>query len=519
MRVRIFGLLEARLQSVDRVVLGGLVEGVWPPETRADPWLSRPMRHELGLDLPERRIGFRRTISRRRSAHREVILTRAAKLGGAPTVASRFVQRLAAVAGEARWKAARERGERYLELARALDRPAKVEPAKRPAPKPPLAARPIALSVTEIEHWLRDPYTIYAKHILRLAPLDAVDTPPGAADRGTVIHGAIGDFTQTIRRRPAGRSGRRADRARRAAFRARSTTIRRRARSGGRAFCASRAGSRASSRARRAGIAKLHAEIGGADRDSARASTFTLTARADRIERLADGGYAILDYKTGQPPTETQVRIGLAPQLTLEAAILRRGGFPGHRRRARRSPSSSMSRCKGGEPAGEAKPIEFKDSTPDAEADRALEKLTKSSRAASRTRSSLICVRWSTDVEGALRRLRSSRAREGMVADRRRRRRRRRMSAPRDNPPDGRARRQIAASDPDVSAWVAANAGSGKTHVLAQRVIRLLLQGVEPARILCITFTKAAAANMANRVFDTLAPVDRARRRARSMRR
>ena len=78
------------------------------------------------------------------------------------------------------------------------------------------------------------------------------------------------------------------------------------------------------------------------------------------------------------------------------------------------------------------------------------------------------------------------------------------MSAPRIIPDTVRDV-QIAASNPDVSAWVAANAGSGKTHVLAQRVIRLLLRGVEPARILCITFTKAAAANMANRVFDRLA--------------
>ena len=80
--------------------------------------------------------------------------------------------------------------------------------------------------------------------------------------------------------------------------------------------------------------------------------------------------------------------------------------------------------------------------------------------------------------------------------------------------PDRRAATaQRAASDPAVSAWVSANAGSGKTHVLAQRVIRLLLDGVEPAKILCLTFTKAAAANMANRVFDTLRRLDRARRR------
>src|SRR5213082_75217 len=64
---------------------------------------------------------------------------------------------------------------------------------------------------------------------------------------------------------------------------------------------------------------------------------------------------------------------------------------------------------------------------------------------------------------------------------------------------------QRAVADPTVSAWVAANAGSGKTHVLAQRVINLLLKGVQPEKILCITFTKAAAANMAKRVFDTLA--------------
>src|ERR1700740_2152265 len=71
--------------------------------------------------------------------------------------------------------------------------------------------------------------------------------------------------------------------------------------------------------------------------------------------------------------------------------------------------------------------------------------------------------------------------------------------------PDDLRRLQTQASDPAVSAWVAANAGSGKTHVLAQRVIRLLLDGVDPSRILCITFTKAAAANMANRVFESLA--------------
>src|SRR5262249_27474205 len=126
-RVRIYGPLEARLTQVDRVVLGGLAEGIWPPEARTHRWLSRPMRHQLGLDLPERRIGL--------SAHDfvqllgapEVILARAAKVGGAPAVASRFLQRLAAVAGDERWAAAQDRGARYVAMARALDHADRVE--------------------------------------------------------------------------------------------------------------------------------------------------------------------------------------------------------------------------------------------------------------------------------------------------------------------------------------------------------------------------------------------------------
>ena len=78
------------------------------------------------------------------------------------------------------------------------------------------------------------------------------------------------------------------------------------------------------------------------------------------------------------------------------------------------------------------------------------------------------------------------------------------MSSPRKDIPDAVRDAQARASNPDASAFVAANAGSGKTHVLVNRVIRLLLTGVPPEKILCITFTKAAAANMAQRVFETL---------------
>ncbi|HET9718068.1 MAG TPA: double-strand break repair protein AddB [Pseudolabrys sp.] len=374
-RVYIFGLLESRLQWVDRVVLGGLVEGVWPPETRGDPWLSRPMRSELGLDLPERRIGLTAHDFAQAMGIPDVVLSRAAKLNGTPTVASRFVQRLAAVTGEARWKNTVERGARYITLARKLDE-TESKRIERPAPTPVLEARPRRLSVTEIEDLLRDPYTIYARHILRLAPLDEIDQTPGAADRGTVIHNAIGEFGKVypadLPRDPAQRLleiGEKHFRPLMAYPEARAFWWPR-----FRRIAEWFAGFEANRRAR---LSRLETEISGRISIPFGKDSFILNVRADRIECLSDGRYAILDYKTGEPPTSRQVLAGLSPQLTLEAAILRNGGFE--------SIASGASvaellyvRLRGGAQPGEEKRIDFKDGgTPDDHADRALTELTR----------------------------------------------------------------------------------------------------------------------------------------------
>jgi ATP-dependent helicase/nuclease subunit B len=370
-RVRIFGPLEARLQTIDLVVLGELNEATWPPETRSDPWLSRPMRRDLGLDPPERRIGLSAHDFAQALGAKEVILSRAAKLAGAPTVTSRFVQRIAALAGK-RWDDVLKRGNIYLDLARALDHPGQVNAAERPAPKPPLAARPSRLSVTAIEDWLRDPYTIYARYVLRLRPLDPVDTPPGARDRGTVIHGAIGDYTKLFAQKPP------------------ADPLKELSALGDKHFAtlADYPEARAFwwprflriaqwfaqwDGARRASIKTLHAEIRGEVKFPNGKREFTLAAIADRIEQRADGSYAIIDYKTGAARTEKQVRTGLAPQLTLEAAILRGGGFTFIA--AGSVAEISYVTLKGGDPAGKPCPIEFKDGTPDSQADHALAKL------------------------------------------------------------------------------------------------------------------------------------------------
>ena len=325
--LHIFGQLEARLTESDRVILGGLVEGVWPPAPRIDPWLSRPMRHELGLDLPERRIGLSAHDFAQLLGTPDVILTHSAKVGGAPAVASRFLHRLEAVAGDERWKAATQAGEKYVRFAGELDRPDKVQPIPQPAPRPPRETRPLKLSVTAIEDWLRDPYTIYAKYILKLDPLDPVDMPLSAADRGSAIHEALGEFTKSFAADLPDDPGRVLRQIGEKHFAPLMERPEARALWWPR-FQRIAAWFAEWERARRGHIDGIKAEIRGEigiPLDNAR--TFVLSARADRIERRQDGGFAILDYKTGQPPTGKQVRMGLSPQLTLEAAILREGGF------------------------------------------------------------------------------------------------------------------------------------------------------------------------------------------------
>jgi ATP-dependent helicase/nuclease subunit B len=374
-RVRILGTLESRLQSVHRMVLGGLVEGTWPPETRADPWLSRPMRQQLGLDLPERRIGLSAHDFAQALGANEIVLSRAAKLGGAPTVASRFVQRLAAVAGETRWKAAIERGAHYLAWARGIDTPTHApKPVSRPSPAPPFEARPRQLSVTEIEHWLRDPYTIYAKRVLKLEPLDGIDETPGAADRGTLIHNSIGEFAKTFGQKMPDDPVRALTEIGERHFAVWTDYPEVRAFWWPR-FLRIAEWFAHSEIIRRARLARFDAEIGGHHEIPFGKETFKLTVRADRIECLSDGRYAILDYKTGAPPSERQVRSGLSPQLTLEAAILRKGGFKNIAAGASVAELVYV-RLRGGAEAGKELPIEFKEGTADEHADRALARLT-----------------------------------------------------------------------------------------------------------------------------------------------
>ena len=330
-RLAIQGPLEARLHHADLTVLGGLNEGTWPPEPPVDPWMSRPMRLRFGLPSPERRTGLSAHDFAQALCAPEVIVTRSEKADGSPTVASRWLQRLEAVLEGGLDKETlhriRDRDRALPAMAARLDKPARVEPCVRPMPQPPVAVRPRRLSVTQIEKWLRDPYTIYARYILRLAPLDPIDADPGALDRGIILHDVFEAF---IRDRPTGplppdalaklkAQGR--EQFRRLAHAPGVAAIWwPRFERAAEAFVAAEA-------ARRAAIRSAHVEIPGEIAIGAPAGAFTLTGKADRIDVKHDGSAEILDYKTGSLPRVGDVDTGFNPQLALEGLMLRRGGF------------------------------------------------------------------------------------------------------------------------------------------------------------------------------------------------
>jgi ATP-dependent helicase/nuclease subunit B len=327
-RLQILGLLEARLIDADIVLLGGLDETVWPPQPRTDAFLNRPMRAALGLSPPERKLGQTAHDLAQAMGKRKVILSRACKRDGTPMVASRFLQRMAALGGEA-WKACRARGDFYLRLARQIDRPPPhLLPSERPLPKPPLSLRPTRLSVTQIETLRRDPYAIYAEKILQLKELDPLGGPIGAAEKGVAIHMALARYVEKY---PAGPLPPEADaelcallrktfaaQLQDAAFAVLQWPRLQKMIAFYLGFEGRRRDNIAAIKTERSGVLAIPLADG---------SVFGLTARADRIELNKDGSVTLVDYKTGEVPPKNEILDGFAPQLTLEAAMALRGAF------------------------------------------------------------------------------------------------------------------------------------------------------------------------------------------------
>ncbi|WP_170363943.1 double-strand break repair protein AddB [Ruegeria arenilitoris] len=331
-RIMIWGTLEARVQGADLLILGGLNEGSWPEAPAPDPWLNRQMRDRAGLLLPERRIGLSAHDFQQAIGTPEVWLTRAVRSDDAETVPSRWLNRLTNLlqglpdqGGRAALEQMRDRGKTWLRWSEMLEQAPRIAAAPRPSPRPPVAARPRRLSVTEIKRLIRDPYAIYAKHVLRLKPLDPLVQAPDALLRGIVIHEILEHFVK--------------DSVLDGALLTRDNFLKRAEALLDQHVAWPTARKLWLARLERIADDFLRAEIsrrsdGGPIAFEAKMRLtleplgFALNGRADRIDRNSRGALTIIDYKTGTPPSESQ-QAKFDKQLLIEAAMAEQGGIEG----------------------------------------------------------------------------------------------------------------------------------------------------------------------------------------------
>ncbi|AZV80561.1 double-strand break repair protein AddB [Parasedimentitalea marina] len=329
-KIMIWGTLEARVQGADLVILGGLNEGSWPEAATPDPWLNRQLRNQAGLLLPERRIGLSAHDFQQAIAAPEVWISRAIRSDDSDTVASRWLNRLCNLLdglpeqnGPDLLQAMRDRGQKWLDWAVALEKPTKTSPALRPSPRPPVSARPRRLTITEIPRLIRDPYAIYAKHVLRLRVLNPLVRVPDALLRGIVVHEVFEHFIKETLDDPSLLTRDHLLQKSRDLLEqhvpwpvARCLWLSRVNRIAG-DFIQAEQTRRLTSHPI-AFEAKGEARLDPLD--------FTIACRADRIDEDDRGFLHLYDYKTGAPPSETQ-QLKFEKQLLIEAAMAEQGAF------------------------------------------------------------------------------------------------------------------------------------------------------------------------------------------------
>ncbi|KQV72941.1 double-strand break repair protein AddB [Rhizobium sp. Root1220] len=323
-RLFIFGTLEARLQSVDTLILGGLNEGSWPGQTANNPFISRSMKTEIGLEPPERRIGQLAHDFEMANGTRHLVYSRALRQGSTPTVASRWLQRLFALGGKAFEAELKDRGEHYVRWASAVDQGERQAPAQRPSPVPPRDLQPKSYSFSEVGRLRRDPYSIYARRVLRLHPVDPFNRDPGVAERGTLYHKIIDRFVREGNVAGTADAATAMERILSELFDIEQlpphidAVWRPRFREVARSFLDWEA-------ERRPSIRKTLTEVrGGIELEQI---GIRLNGVADRIDITGPNAADIIDYKTGFNPSPAQARALLDPQLALEAAALNAGAF------------------------------------------------------------------------------------------------------------------------------------------------------------------------------------------------
>jgi len=338
-RLSILGPLEARMLDADVIVMGGLNEGIWPATPSPGPFLSRGMRRDMKLSLPERRYGLAAHDFFELASNPTVYLTRSKRSDSGPTIASRWVWRLQTLLqGAVETDGVKSRlgtANHYLSWAQQMDYvPAdKVEPAAEPKPRPPKEKRwrtdkGRSLSITEVKTFIRNPYAIYGKHVLGLKRLGDLDQSNGAAEFGSAIHLGIENFLNAHKPPLSEAQDAAMIDAFKDAFRefnySEEVIAKEQARFGVIAESLRlEMNKRALESFEQVGL-EVWGEAAIPNRD------FTVRGQMDYVERGIEG-YGFVDFKTGTPATDTEVSAGFDPQLPLAAFILREGGLRGHK--------------------------------------------------------------------------------------------------------------------------------------------------------------------------------------------
>lgn len=327
-RLKILGPIEARLVCFDRVIIGGANEGVWPKISSADPWMSRPMKKDFGMELPEKNIGVMAKDFASILASEEVYITRAGRVDGTPMVKSRWLMRLETVLAALDVKKEDIYQNLYKVAAEKFDEALVSKRIEAPSPKPPVSFRPRQLSMSGVSSLMLDPYIVFARYILRLKPMDNLEDDLLAMDYGNIIHGILESFNKKY---PSSYP----DNAKEELlsmgleFFNRDKIVLET-----RAFWWPKFEKTvdwlvATENKYRQVVKRVHNEIEGRIEIDAPAGKFVITAKADRIDETIDGKINIIDYKTGNASSEKTVRAGYAPQLPIEGLIARAGGYDG----------------------------------------------------------------------------------------------------------------------------------------------------------------------------------------------
>ena len=338
-RVQILGLLESRMNRADLVICAGLNEGTWPATPAPNPLLAPPVLRALGVPGDEYRIGLAAHDLASALGAPEVVLTRAARDAGGPTIPSRFLLRVQALLGPLSERRVEQAAPK---LATALAFAERTPAYPRPAPNPTSEQRNVAISATALDRLLGDPYQFYAQSILDLRDLDALDAEPTAAWQGNVAHTILERWHV---RREAGSAPDIA-----------GVTDEVLAEEGASPVLIGLWRPRLLAAlnwvTREVDAAPDRKVVAVEARGRTTVDGVVVHGRADRLDRLASGGLAIIDYKTGKPPSAAQVAEGFALQLGVLGVIANANGFDGFDGPAERFEYWSLAKAKDDNPYG-----------------------------------------------------------------------------------------------------------------------------------------------------------------------